>query len=125
MLNILIVDDSTIFRKILLELLQAKGHNVVGEACNGLEGVDMFEKLRPDVTFIDNTMPIMNGLQALKKIKEKAPDASIVMVSSTASQENMAEALINGAYDFLRKPIDQERLYEVLSDLEGQSINNT
>ena len=118
MLNILIVDDSTIFRKILVELVQNKGHNVVGEAANGLEGVDMFEKLQPDVTFLDNTMPIMNGLQALKKIKERAPEASIVMVSSTASQENVSEALINGAYDFLRKPIDPERLYEVLSDLE-------
>ena len=119
MLNILIVDDSTIFRKILIELIQGKGHNVVGEACNGLEGVDMYEKLRPDVTFLDNTMPIMNGLQALKKIKETTPDANIVMISSTASQENMAEALISGAYDFLRKPIDPERLYQVLSDLEG------
>ena len=119
MLNILIVDDSTIFRKILVELVQAKGHNVVGEACNGLEGVDMYEKLRPDVTFLDNTMPIMNGLQALKKIKEKYPEASIVMVSSTASQDNVSEALIYGAYDFLRKPIDPELLYGVLSDLEA------
>ena len=119
MLNILIVDDSTIFRKIMIEMIHARGHNVVGEASNGLEGVDMYEKLRPDVAFIDNTMPIMNGLQALKKIKETAPEANIVMISSTASQENISEALIHGAYDFLRKPIDPERLDSVLSDFEA------
>ena len=119
MLNVLIIDDSTIFRKILLELIRLKGHNIVGEACNGLEGVDLFGKLRPDVTFIDITMPIMNGLQALKKIKETDPDALVVMISSTACQENIAEALISGAYDFLRKPIDPEELNRVLSDFEA------
>ena len=119
MLNVLIIDDSTIFRKILLELIALKGHNIVGEACNGLEGVDMYNKVRPDVTFIDITMPIMNGLQALKKIKEADPDAIVVMISSTAGQENIAEALINGAYDFLRKPIDPDELYRVLSEFEA------
>ena len=119
MLNILVVDDSTIFRKIMIELIEFKGHNVVGEACNGLEGVDMYNKLQPDVTFIDITMPVMNGLDALKKIKETDPNANVVMISSTAGQENIAEALISGAYDFLRKPIDPERLYSVMSDLEA------
>ena len=119
MLNVLIVDDSTIFRKIIIELIQLKGYNIVGEGCNGLEGVDLFNKLRPDVTFIDITMPIMNGLQALKKIKEIDPNANVVMISSTAGQENIAESLINGAYDFLRKPIDPEQLYRVLSEFEA------
>ena len=116
MLNILIVDDSMIFRTMLTELLTEHGYNVIGEAVNGVEAIRMHSELQPDVTFMDITMPEMNGLRALRRILENDPDAKIIMVSSTARQENISEALIIGAYDFLRKPLDTEKLFGLLAD---------
>ena len=82
MANILIVDDSRTSRKILRGLLEANGYVVVGEAKNGQEGYDMYAQYKPDLVTMDITMPVMSGVDSLKKIKADFPDAKVVMVSA-------------------------------------------
>ena len=86
MANILIVDDSRTSRKILRGLLEANGYVVVGEAKNGQEGYDMYAQYKPDLVTMDITMPVMSGVDSLKKIKADFPDAKVVMVSAAGQQ---------------------------------------
>ena len=117
MANILIVDDSTIYRASMREILESAGHTVVGEASDGEEAIEQYKELRPDITTLDITMPVMNGIEALKEIMKFDSDAKIVMVSSTAQQNTIAEALISGAYDFFPKPLDSEQIMESLDSI--------
>ena len=117
MANILIVDDSTIYRGIMREILESAGHTVAGEACDGEEAIDKYKELRPDITTLDITMPVMNGIDSLKEIMKFDPEAKIIMVSSTAQQNTIAEALISGAYDFFPKPLDPEQVMQSLDSI--------
>lgn len=82
MAKILIVDDSRTSRKILRGLLEESGHEVIGEAENGFEGVEKFKELNPEITTLDITMPVMDGLEALSKIKECNKDAKVIMITA-------------------------------------------
>lgn len=117
MARILIVDDSEYFREIIHEILSAEGHTIVGQAENGADAVAQYLALRPDITTMDVTMPVMDGIEALRKIIENDPDANVVMVSSSALSNKVSEALIIGAYAFLPKPFDKEKLVEVIAEL--------
>ena len=74
MANILIVDDSRTSRKVLRNVLEEAGHVIVGEAVNGQEGVQQFQALKPDLVTLDITMPIVDGIEALQKCKDKEAD---------------------------------------------------
>ena len=117
MASILIVDDSTIYRGSMREILESAGHAVVGEARDGEEAIEKYKELRPDITTLDITMPVMNGIDALKEIMKIDPDATVIMVSSTAQQNTIAEALICGAYDFFPKPLDPEQIVQSLDGI--------
>ena len=114
MANILIVDDSRTSRRILRGIFEKEGYNVVGEAKNGLEGVQLFDELRPDLVTMDITMPIMSGVESLKEIKSKFPDAKVVMVSAAGQQHNMLEAVQNGATEFISKPFDMDVIKDIV-----------
>ena len=94
MARILIVDDSSIYRSNMRDILESGGHTIAGEARNGAEGVEKYKELRPEITTLDITMPVKDGLEALKEIMEFDPDAKVIMVSATAQQSNISEALI-------------------------------
>ena len=117
MVKILIVDDSEFFRETLKDIFISAGHTVVGEASDGAEGLEKFKKLHPDITTMDITMPVMDGIDALTKILEFDPDAKVIMASSSAQNSKVSEALIIGAYEFLPKPFDKDKLLEVVSDI--------
>lgn len=106
MANILIVDDSRTSRKILRGVLEGAGHTIAGEAKNGEEGCDMYKELKPDLVTMDITMPVMDGVTALKKIKGEFPDAKVIMVTAAGQKHNMLEAVQAGANDFIPKPFD-------------------
>ena len=108
MAKILIVDDSRTSRKILKELLQGAGHEIVGEGNNGEEGYLLYKELRPDVVTMDITMPVMNGLESLECIRKNFPEAKIVMVTAAGQREKMIEAVKEGAVDFISKPFEPE-----------------
>lgn len=117
MANILIVDDSRTSRKILRGVLEGDGHVVVDEAKNGQEGYDMYVKYKPDLVTMDITMPVMTGVEALKKIKEEFPEAKVIMVSAAGQKHNMLEAVQNGASEFIAKPFDANEIVKVIKSV--------
>lgn len=110
MAKILIVDDSRTSRRILRGILEADGHEIVGEATNGLEGYEMYKVMKPELVTMDITMPVMDGVESLKKIKEDFPEAKVVMVTAAGQKHNMIEAVQSGAAEFLAKPFDVEQI---------------
>lgn len=114
MARILLVDDSELSRLVVREAFEKAGHTVVGEASDGAEGFEKYKELRPDITTMDITMPVMDGLSALKEIIEFDSGARVIMMSSAAQSSKIAEALIVGAYEFMPKPFDKAKLAEMI-----------
>lgn len=117
MVKILIVDDSRTSRKILKGILEGEGYEIIGEATNGQEGYDKYVELKPDVVTLDITMPVMDGLDALKKIKGEYPDAKVVMVTAAGQKTKMVEAVQSGANEFVSKPFEAEQLKAVIEKI--------
>ena len=120
MAKILIVDDSKTSRRILKNILEANGHTVIGEAINGKEAVDKFKELKPDITTMDITMPVMDGLEALKKIIGVDKDARVVMVTAAGQKTKMVDAVKHGAVEFLTKPFEEEQIIEIIERVINQ-----
>ncbi|WP_319562235.1 response regulator [Marispirochaeta sp.] len=108
--GVLIVDDLEFMRTALREILEKTEIPVVGEACNGREGVEAFARLQPDVVLLDITMPEMDGLTALKRIRRKDPAARVVMCSALGQETTILKAIRYGARDFVVKPFKPERI---------------
>ena len=108
--TLLIVDDLAFMRTAIRDISVSAGIQVVGEAANGREGVEKFIDLRPDVVLLDITMPVMDGLQALKLIRQRDPQASVVMCSALGQQEYLLKAIQLGARDFIVKPFRPDRI---------------
>lgn len=117
MANILIVDDSPIMRRNLKKILINGGYNIIAEASDGLQAIEQYEKHLPDLVTMDITMPIMNGLDALKKIIEKFPDAKIIMISAIEEKDKVYTALKCGAIQYILKPISPDRILALLKDV--------
>jgi len=122
MAKVLIVDDMGYFRSIIAEILKAAGHTIVGEATNGAEAVEKYKKLRPDVTIMDVTMPIMDGIEALKEIMEFDSEAKVVMLTASSQESIVSEAFALGASDFVSKESDYIRLAEIVTNLAAGAI---
>ena len=117
--NILICDDAAFMRMMIKDILTKNGYNVVGEAENGLKAVERFNETKPDLVLMDITMPEMDGIQALKKIKEMDPSALIIMCSAMGQQAMVIEAIQSGAKDFIVKPFQAERVLEAVKKVVG------
>ncbi len=110
MANVLVVDDAAFMRMKIQQVLEAHGHSMAGEAANGIEAVEMYKKVNPDVVILDITMPEMNGIEALKRIKEIDPKARIIICSAMGYQDLIAKAIQYGAQDFVVKPFEEAHL---------------
>ncbi|MGF0034569.1 response regulator [Bariatricus sp. SGI.154] len=117
--NILICDDAAFMRMMLKDILNKNGYNVIGEAENGIKAVDKYRETVPDLVLMDITMPEMDGIQALKKIKEADADAKVVMCSAMGQQAMVIESIQAGAQDFIVKPFAPERVLEVVKKVIG------
>ena len=104
MARVLVVDDAAFMRKMLSDALAKAGHEVVGEAANGQEGVNQFQSLRPDLTTLDITMPELDGLSALRQILSFDPSARVIMCSALGQESKVLESVKSGAKDFIVKP---------------------
>ena len=113
--RIMIVDDSALIRKMLRALIETNGYTVVAEASNGQEAVDMYDTVKPDIVTLDITMPVKDGVTALKEIKEKDSKAKVMMITAAGQQDKVVEALKLGAEQFIMKPFKEE---EVLKNFE-------
>lgn len=115
----LVVDDSKISRKWLIEMIPKKilEHATVVEGINGQEAIDLYKEHRPDVVFLDITMPILDGFGALEAIKAINSDAIVVMVSADRQKSTKEKVLSMGASAILSKPIDAEEFRSTLLNL--------
>ncbi len=114
MSTILIVDDSRTMRKMLAGSLKNAGLEVIGNAGNGIEALQFLETNTPDLVTLDITMPEMDGMEALKQIREKYPDQKVIMVSAAGQKDKIMEALKLGAVDFIQKPYDPDVAIETI-----------
>ena len=113
MARILVVDDEEGIRKVLRQLLEYEGHEV-RTAAGGAEALDAYAEFRPDITFLDVKMARMDGLEVLGRIRALDPAALVVMISGHGTIETAVEATRRGAYDFLEKPLDTDRILVTL-----------
>jgi two-component system nitrogen regulation response regulator NtrX len=109
MARILVVDDEEGIRHVLKQVLEYEGHEVE-TASGGGEALSLHASFEPDLTFLDVKMARMDGLEVLARVREKEPEALVVMISGHGSIETAVEATRRGAYDFLEKPLDTDRI---------------
>jgi len=121
--RLLVVDDAMLMRRMIRDVAEEAGWEVVGEAKDGREGVDLFDRLRPDLVTMDVVMPEMGGLEALRMIKGLDPSARVVMVTALDQKQTIEEAIRDGALDFIVKPFDRERIASLLGKIGAQTAS--
>lgn len=117
--RILIVDDAAFMRMMIKDILSKNGFEVVGEAGDGVQAIEKYNELKPDLVTMDITMPEMDGIAALKEIKSKNPNAIIIMCSAMGQQAMVIDAIQAGAKDFIVKPFQADRVIEAISKALG------
>jgi len=110
----LVVDDSIFARKNIAKVVEMMGGVVEGEATTGREAIDLYFKIKPDVVIMDISMPEMEGLEALAKIREKDKNANVIIISSLGYQELVKKALSLGAKHFISKPFQSDKAAEMV-----------
>jgi len=119
MARVLIVDDATFMRMMVKDILEKNGYEVIGEASNGVKAVEIYKAENPDIVTMDITMPEMDGIEAVKQIKEFDPSAKIVMCSAMGQQSMVMDAIRAGAMDFIVKPFQADRVLEAVKKVLG------
>lgn len=117
-MRILLVDDHGLFLEGLQNLLRAGGHQVVGAARDGVEGVELARKLRPDVVFMDIRMPRCDGICATRLIHAELPAIKVVMLTTSDNDDDLFEAIKSGASGYLLKNLEPNQLFDYLAGLE-------
>ena len=117
--SVLICDDAAFMRVMIKDILTKNGYDVAGEAENGLKAVEKYNETKPDLVMMDITMPEMDGIQALKKIKEGDASANIIMCSAMGQQAMVMESIQSGAKDFIVKPFQADRVLEAVKKVIG------
>ena len=116
-MKLMIVDDSNIMRRRIERSQQFEELELVGTACNGLEAIDMFRKMDPDVVTMDLTMPQMDGIECIENIVKLKPAVRILVISALADKATAVEAMEKGANGFLNKPFTDRQLNEAIAEL--------
>ena len=116
MATVLIVDDAAFMRMRSATLLKELGHDVL-EAGDGAQAIEVYKSSRPEAVLMDITMPVVDGITALKEILAFDPGAKVAMVTAMGQQSIVMEAIKAGARDFVVKPFDADRLRAALNRL--------
>ena len=120
-MRLLIADDHALFRGSLRALLESRGVEVVAEAANGKEAVDLALRLRPDLVLMDLGMPEVDGIEATRRIVAGNPDVRVVVLTASTDDEHLFEALQAGAQGYLLKDLEAESFFKLLTGaFEGQ-----
>ncbi|WP_067617182.1 response regulator [Alicyclobacillus acidiphilus] len=112
--RILIVDDAAFMRMMIKDILTKNGMEVVGEAADGLQAVERYQELKPDLVTMDITMPEVDGIEALKRIRALDPAARVIVCSAMGQQAMVIDAIQAGAKDFIVKPFQADRVIEAI-----------
>lgn len=114
MARVLIVDDAAFMRMTIQQMIEADGHTMVSEAENGVQAIEQFMETKPDVVILDISMPEMNGIETLKRLKILDPKAKIIICSAIGYQDLLAQAIECGAAEFILKPFEKEQLIKAI-----------
>jgi two-component system chemotaxis response regulator CheY len=117
--TVLVVDDAIFMRTMIGDILKQAGFEVVGEASSGVEAVQKYKELKPDLVTMDIVMPDMGGIDAVREIIKEDPDAKVLMCSAMGQQGLVVEAIQAGARDFVVKPFQPSRVIEAVQRLLG------
>ena len=123
--NILICDDAAFMRMMIKDILTKNGYNIAGEAENGAKAVEKYAELKPDLVLMDITMPEMDGIEALKKIKETDPNAAVIMCSAMGQQAMVIESIQSGAKDFIVKPFQADRVTRFVGNYQKNKLSGS
>ena len=114
MARILVADDASFMRQMIREIVEAEGFEVCGEASDGVEAVEEFKRLHPDLVTMDIVMPRKSGIDAVRGIMEVDPKACVVMCSALGQETLVTEAMQAGACDFIVKPFKPDDVVSTL-----------
>jgi len=117
--RVLVVDDAAFMRMMIKDILTKNGYEVVAEANDGLQAIEKYKEVSPDLVTMDITMPEMDGITALKEIKKIDANAKVIMCSAMGQQAMVIDAIQAGAKDFIVKPFQQERVIEAVKKTLG------
>ena len=110
--RVLVVDDAIFMRNMIKDIFASGGFEVVGEAANGLEAVEKYKDLKPDLTTMDIVMPFKSGIEATREIIKYDANAVVIMCSALGQESKVLEAVKSGAKDFVVKPFQPERILD-------------
>lgn len=121
-MKILVTDDSKMARKMVIKTLNEsiEGEIEIIEGQNGQEAVDLYKQHKPRIVFLDLTMPIMDGYEALEEIKAFDNDAKVVIISADIQKTAVDRVLALGAFNFIKKPIDSIKMKQILEKLNNK-----
>lgn len=119
MAKVLIADDAVMMRAMLRDILVEQNFEIVGEAANGVEAVEKFKELQPDLVTMDIVMPLKSGIEATREIMEIESGARIIMCSALGQEALVTEALEAGALDFVVKPFQADDVLKVVRKALG------
>lgn len=119
--RVLVVDDAIFMRNMIKDIFVSGGYEVVGEAANGLEAVEKFKELKPDLTTMDIVMPFKSGIEATREILKSDAGALIIMCSALGQESLVMEAIEAGAADFIVKPFRAEDVLAVVKKVLGEA----
>jgi two-component system chemotaxis response regulator CheY len=118
-LKVLIVDDASFMRTMLKDILTSGGFELAGEATDGVEAVQKFRELKPDIVTMDIVMPLKSGIDAVREIIALNKDARIIMCSALGQESLVLEAINAGAKDYIIKPFDPDKVIEMVKRVAG------
>jgi two-component system chemotaxis response regulator CheY len=118
--RLLVIDDALIMREMIKDAAREDGWEIAGEAANGQQGIEQYDKLRPDAVTLDLVMPEFDGLYALRGIKQLDANARVLVVSALDQSQVLKDALKAGAADFVFKPFDKPRLLGALAKIANR-----
>lgn len=113
-MRVLIADDHGLFRDGMRSLLEARGIDVVGEARNGREAIELALQLRPEIVLMDLSMPVMNGLEATRLLSAQAPEIRVIVVTASEDDGNLFEAIKSGAQGYIFKNLEAEQFFPLM-----------
>jgi two-component system chemotaxis response regulator CheY len=117
--RLLVVDDALFMRKLICDVAAEAGWQVVGEAGDGEQAISLYEQTRPDLVTMDLVMPVLGGLDALRRIREIDPSAQVVVVTALDQKQALLDSIRDGAIDFIVKPFERARVCGLLRKLGG------
>lgn len=119
MAKVMICDDAAFMRMMIKDILVKNGYEIAAEAENGLKAVEQYPEAKPDLVLMDITMPEVDGIEAVRRIKALDPNANVIMCSAMGQQAMVIEAIQAGAKDFIVKPFQADRVLEAVRKVIG------